>query len=447
MLGLFVSSCSKPANSTSSQLRDLPQIVQHDTLRVITMYGPISYFLYRDNQMGYEYELAQNLSNQLQVNMQLIVAPDFSTMLQWLQQGKGDIVAYRVPYTYQHKAVVAYTKQEYISNQVLIQSVSDSMCRTVLDLAGKTITVPGSSIYHQRLVDLNDEIGGGINIVTVSDTIAPDNLVAQVAMHQIPYTVTDDANARLNKTYFGNIDYTVDVSFPQRSAWVVSPQSPQLLAFVNKWVSSDARKRSQSAIYHKYFQKSKYFEAEGFVRIPMPGSISPFDELFKTHAATLHWDWRLLAAMAYKESKFNPDAVSWAGASGLMQLMPNTALSLGLDSLQVFMPNKNVEAAAMYLLSLNKLFAGVQDANEKVKFVLASYNAGPGHVFDARALAVKHQKDPNVWENVQEYLLKKSDPVFYTDSVCKYGYCRGEEPVTYVNVIMDKYAQYKLWAQ
>ena len=90
---------------------------------------------------------------------------------------------------------------------------------------------------------------------------------------------------------------------------------------------------------------------------------------------------------------------------------------------------------------------GIDDAEERVKFVLASYNAGPGHVLDARALASKYQKDPNKWEYVREYLLKKTEPEYYSDKVCRFGYCRGREPVTYVDVIMSKYADYKLWAR
>lgn len=397
--------------------------------------------------MGYEYELAKNLCTELHVTIQLLIAPDMSTMLQWLLDGKGDIIAYRIPYTHQNKAYVAYTKQEYISNQVVVQTISDTLRKNVLQLAGAHITVPQHSIYHQRLIALNDEIGGGIHISTVSDSISSDDLVAQVALHQVANTVTDDVMARLNKTYFGNIDYSLAISFPQRYAWVVAPHATHLQQAVNEWATSVSKKRSIAAIYHKYFEKSKYFESAGFTRIPIPGRISSFDYLFKSSAKQLEWDWRLLAAMAYKESKFNPDAMSWAGACGLMQLMPNTALSLGVDSSQIFMPDKNVAAATTYLQSLIKLFPGIEDPAEKVKFVLASYNAGPGHVFDARALATKYQKDPNQWEHVREYMLKKSDPIFYTDTVCRFGYCRGKEPVTYVDVIMAKYAEYRLWAK
>ncbi len=443
---LSLASCSMSESDKHTSVRDLPQIEEADTLRVITMYGPTSYFLYRDNQMGYEYEIAQQLCKDMGVEMQLLVAHDIETMVRYLLEGKGDLIAYRVPYTHQYKPLLQYTQRQYISNQVLVQCHSDSLLKTVLDLPGKTITVPANSIYHQRLRDLNDEIGGGMLINLVEDTTSTDHLIAQVAHQQLPYTVSDDLSARVNKTYFGNIDYSLNISFPQRSAWVVSPASPQLLAYINAWVENLNKRASVNAIYYKYFEKSKYFEAEGLVRIPQPGRISSFDYLFKQYAPKLGWDWRLLAAVAYKESKFNPDVTSWAGACGLMQLMPNTALSLGVTIEEIFVPEKNVQAAVSYLRSLERLFPGVSD-EERTKFVLASYNAGPGHIFDARALAAKYGQDPDIWTNVREFLLKKSDPDFYNDEVCRFGYCRGGEPVAYVDIIMGKYAEYQLWAR
>ena len=443
---LSLVSCTVSEQEWASCVRDLPEIEQVDTLRVITMYGPTSYFLYRDNQMGYEYEIAQQLCRDMGVEMKVLVAHDVETMVRYLLEGKGDLIAYRVPYTHQYKPLLLYTQRQYISNQVLVQCHSDSLLKTVLDLSVKTITVPAHSIYEQRLHDLNDEIGGGLQINLVDDTVSTEQLIAQVAHRQLSYTISDDLSARVNKTYFGNIDYSLNISFPQRSAWVVSPSSPLLLAYIDAWVEKLNKKNSINAIYYKYFEKSKYFESEGLVRIPQPGRISSFDYLFKEYAPKLDWDWRLLAAVAYKESKFNPDVVSWAGACGLMQLMPNTALSLGITMEEIFIPEKNVQAAVSYLRSLERLFPGVSD-EERTKFVLASYNAGPGHIFDARALAAKYGQDPDIWSNVREFLLKKSDPEFYNDEVCRFGYCRGGEPVAYVDIIMEKYAAYQLWAR
>jgi membrane-bound lytic murein transglycosylase F len=130
-----------------------------------------------------------------------------------------------------------------------------------------------------------------------------------------------------------------------------------------------------------------------------------------------------------------------------MQLMPNTAASLNLTPEDVYIPAKNLAAAVSYFLSIDRLFSKIENKEERIKFVLASYNAGPGHIFDARALAAKYQKNPDVWSDVREFLLKKSDPAFYADEVCKYGYCRGKEPVTYVDMIMEKFNEYRLWAQ
>ncbi|MCB0805369.1 MAG: transglycosylase SLT domain-containing protein, partial [Bacteroidales bacterium] len=154
----------------------------------------------------------------------------------------------------------------------------------------------------------------------------------------------------------------------------------------------------------------------------------------------------LLASMAYQESQFDPKARSWAGAIGLMQIMPATADYLGIGNPSV--PENNIRAAVKYLDELQDKFSTVTDSTEKLKFVLASYNVGPNHVEDARRLAVKYGDDENTWNNhVEQWILKKSQKEYYTDEVVKYGYCRGTEPFKYVTEIMDRYNQYKLFIQ
>ena len=130
-----------------------------------------------------------------------------------------------------------------------------------------------------------------------------------------------------------------------------------------------------------------------------------------------------------------------------MQIMPSTAISLGLTAEEFHDPEKNIKAATQYLNKMKKLFPNIEDENEKVKFILASYNAGPGHIFDARALALKNGNNPDIWDEVRDYLRLKSNPDYYNDEVCKYGYCRGEEPINYVDAITTKYGEYILWAK
>ena len=245
--------------------RDLQSIKHRGKMRVITLYGPISYFNYKDNVLGYEYEFAKELCDELGVEMEVIVAPNLNTMVEALENGEADLIAYRVPRTNELKKRIEFTKKEYITRQVIIQSKSDSMITDVLQLAGKQVYVTNGSIYQDRLKDLNNEIGGGINIITVPDSVSEDDLIAQTALHKISFTVADNDLARLNKTYFSDIDYGLAVSFPQRSAWAVRKDCPELLAYINKWSKQSSRKTFFSTIYYKYFERTKYFESQAAV--------------------------------------------------------------------------------------------------------------------------------------------------------------------------------------
>lgn len=444
---LLFCSCQKQEKEQNLDIVDLEKILESDTLRVATLYGPISYFNYKGVEMGYEYEFAKQLCEDLGVELKLYVAPNVSSLLDMLENSEVDLVAYRVPYSEENKQRAEFTKREYVTNQVLVQCKSDSLITDVLELSGKNVTVVANSIYAKRIVFLNDEIGGGIEISYVQDTVKVEDLIKDVAHHKISYTFADKDIAKLNKTYFGNINYDLDVSFPQKAAWCVSRNSPELLNYINEWTQKTQKNSRNSSIYNKYFEKSKFFESEGIKRIPNKNRISVYDDYFKKYADIIDWDWRLLAAVAYKESKFDPDVVSWAGACGIMQIMPNTAISLGLTEEDFHNPEKNIKAGIQYLDKMNKLFPNIKDEEERKKFALASYNAGPGHIFDARALATKAGKDPDVWDNVKDFLRLKSNPEYYNDEVCKYGYCRGEEPINYVEVITQKYSEYKLWAK
>ena len=156
------------------------------------------------------------------------------------------------------------------------------------------------------------------------------------------------------------------------------------------------------------------------------------------------WDWRLMAAQAYQESSFDPQAVSYMGAMGLMQLMPGTARDVGVARSEVFVPERNVQGAAKLISQLNTHYASIANGDERINFILAAYNAGSGHVDDARALAKKYGKNPNVWlGNVDVFVLKMSEPQYYNQQEVKYGYFRGSETYEYVNSIRTRWNEYK----
>ena len=230
--------------------------------------------------------------------------------------------------------------------------------------------------------------------------------------------------------------------------WAVADGNRELADSLDTWFKpsmyDEIRKEerymlsAQSVKRHVY---SPFLNKQG-------GIISHYDHLFKKYAPVARWDWRLMAAQCYQESCFDPKARSWAGACGLMQLMPNTAKSLGLSEADFHEPELSIRAGATYIKNLEKLFPTIEPMEEKAKFVLAAYNSGPGHVFDARALAKKHGKNPDKWDdNVETFIKLKSEPEYYTDEVCRFGYCRGSETAAYVSTIMKKYSEYKLWAR
>ena len=173
------------------------------------------------------------------------------------------------------------------------------------------------------------------------------------------------------------------------------------------------------------------------------GVISHYDQLFMEHSQKIRWDWRLMAAQCYQESTFDPQAKSWAGACGLMQIMPSTADHLGLPRSQMFDPEQNIAAAARYLGELEGLLGDIPNRQERLNYVLASYNGGLHHIRDAMALAQRDGKNPHRWADVSQYVLKLAQPEYYNDPIVKHGYMRGSETYNYVLKIQERWNGYR----
>jgi len=421
---------------------DLKEISKSDTLRVATMYGSTSYFLFRDELMGFDYEMVENLANYLHLNLEISIATSETEMAQWLLENKVDIIAYNMIETKELKRNFSFVFPQSDSYQVLVQNIGANSLSDVTELAGKSVYVKENSIFQDRLQTLNEEIGGGINIVTADDSLSNDDLIDMVAEQKINYTLAFHNVALLHKSYSRSLDCHMSVGFDQRNGWLIRKKSHNLKRAIEKWGKLPVTKQIQSVLFNKYWEKSPYFALRK-VKIPK-GAISPYDHLFKKYAPGINWDWRLLAALAFHESRFDPTDESWSGAVGLMQLMPRTALKFGLNRNTVYDPELNIDASVQYIKSLNLAFRQVENKNERIKFILAAYNSGPAHILDAMALAKKFGKNPHIWFNQVEYfLLKKNDPDFYNDAVVKYGYFHGKETAKYVQSTLATYEKYK----
>jgi Predicted soluble lytic transglycosylase fused to an ABC-type amino acid-binding protein len=413
----------------------------------LTLSGSTSYFIYKGESMGYQYELLRSFANANELNLNLKVAPNVNKLQEMLMAGEGDLIAYSLPITNKGKEDMLYCGSEVISEQVLVQRITEGrpILKDVTGLIGEEVWVIRDSKYHERLENLNRELGGGIILRMIEqDSISVEDMIEMVANGKISYTLSDAELAKLNKTYYRNIHISLKISHPQRSSWAVRNNMPEFAGQINQWFADNENTPRYRAITKRYFEMSKL---PGDEPAPLlgPGQISPFDDLFKKYASQIDWDWRLLASVAFQESKFHIDRVSWAGATGLMGLMPRTAQAFGVSLDDLANPEANIRGAVALLTRLKHSFRSIDNENERIYFILASYNAGSGHVYDAQALAEKYGKNPLIWkDNVEEYIKLKNLPEYYNDPVCKQGYFRGKETLNYVRHVMERWEYYRL---
>lgn len=226
--------------------------------------------------------------------------------------------------------------------------------------------------------------------------------------------------------------------------WITRAQSPQLAQAIQEWYDPQLPQRILTRHQQQFARRNRpaSHHPRPRIRNAAQGIISDYDALFKSAAVTARWDWRLLSAQCYQESAFDPHAVSWAGAQGLMQIMPATAASLGVEG-DVFVPATNVHAAARYIRLLDDQLSDIANREERIRFILASYNGGLGHVRDAMALAQKYGENPHQWSAVAKYILRLSEPQYYRDPLVRYGYLRGTETVGYVDGILSHWQYYR----
>lgn len=431
------------ADAAESEEHTLP-----DTLRVATLYSPTSYFIYRDEPMGYDYSLLSQMAEDKGMAVELTVAPSLQKMIEMLDSGQVDLLAYEIPVTAEYKEKVMACGPETLTHQVLVQPKGADGKEAITDeteLVGKDVYVESQSKYLYRLQNLNAELGGGINIHVIDrDTLITEDLIEMVSKGEIPLTVVDSDIARINQTYYSDLDISLPLSFPQKARWGVRPGEKWLADSIDSWFGQEEPKAKQARLLKRYFELSK--RADGVFNLDLSkGHVSPYDQLFKLYGGELGVDWRLLASQGYHESRFDPSRVSWAGARGIMQIMPRTARAYGLTAARLADPEANIATATKIWKDLDKSLAKrVPDPEERKKFVLAAYNGGLAHVLDAIALAKKYGKNPQVWNgNVEEALKMKANPEYYTDPVVKAGYFRGRETVAYVNGVMSFYNRLK----
>ena len=322
--------------------RSLEDILESGRLRAITTYSGTTYFLYRGRPMGFEYEILKRFADDLGVELDIVIAKDENKLIQMLNSNQGDLIAYGYTITEERQDKIDFSKPLYLSHQVLVQrkpenwrkmklhNIKDELITDPIQLIGDTVSVKRNSSYAQRLVNLSKEIGGKIHIDTIPGQKTTDQIFKDVAEGKIKYSLVDENIASIYTSDYQILDISTKMSFSQQIAWGVRKESNKLKDTLDHWLNRAKKTVDYHVIYNKYFKNKRSFRKRvksEFYSLN-DKKISPYDDLMKKYAKKIGWDWRLIASVSYQESQFKPSNESWAGAQGLMQIMPRTAAEL-----------------------------------------------------------------------------------------------------------------------
>lgn len=432
----------------------LKDIKTRGTLVALVDDNPFNYFEFEGESQGFQYDLLKMLAEHLGVKLEVVVEPNVYKALQYIQQRRVDIIAMELPRINDGNFDLAYTDPLYYDYQVLVQKKPDNwfrmkrssdinklLVKDISELKNKKISIPANKQAQFYLSDIQHLTANQANLEATNFS-SISSLIADVAKGKTDYCLAYEKTAQAMSLTYSDIDINTRVSPRIGISWIVRKGAVNLLEETNQWISDN----NQTAEFRRL--KTKYFRNPRWVNIALGKpvqyrSISDYDHVIKDLSAKIGWDWRLVAALIYHESKFDADVTSRRGAFGLMQLMPSTASKFGAHKGST--PNEQIAAGIKLLNYLDRrLTPMVPDKNERKKFVLAAYNIGLAHILDARNLAEKYGKDPTVWhDNVEYFLLAKSQPQFYNDTIVKYGKISGKETHRFVLDVMDRYEHYK----
>jgi membrane-bound lytic murein transglycosylase F len=444
----------KTGTETPESKSKLDKVLSNKELRVVLDYNTTDYFLYKGEPKGFQYELLRAFCDEKNIELKIFSNNDLTNSLDRLVNNDYDLVAKNIISNFVKNDKIDYTEPLVLSNLVLVQNQRchdngfhneclSGLVKYRFELKGKKIYVSSNSVYANYLKHISIELSGGFKIVEDSLN-STEQLITKVSNSEIDYTVCNESTASALKQHFSNLDFSTPLSLDNKFSWAVSKNSPEWKNYLNNWIVGFKETLAYEKIYYKYFSgKPDRMFRNGEFNTLIEGKLCQYDDIIKEVASSYQWDWRLVSSIIFQESNFDPKAQSITGAKGLMQLMPLTAEIYDVYNLTE--PRENIRAGVEYLTYLDEIFEPIiADKAERLKFVLASYNIGVGHVMDARKLAMKYNRNPSVWkDNVDYFLMKKSAPLYYNDPVVKLGYCRGVESLNFVSIILEHYIHYQ----
>jgi len=408
----------------------LKNIRERGALRVITDNNSNTYYLYRGTAMGFEYDLAAAFADHLGVTLK-IVTPGWNRMFEALEEGQGDLIAASLTATASRRDRFEFSDDYLTVQQQIILHRSNRTVREFGDLEGMTVHTRQGTSYQERLLELQR---GGLQLNIITHRNVPtEELIRQVAERQIEATVADSNIALLNRRYYPDIRIAFPIEEPQPICWAVRKGDEPLVAEINTFLEKIHQNGIFDKIYRRYYANARFFDYLDLKKFHrrLESRLPKFLPAIRRESRKYGFDWRLIAALVYQESHFDPTARSFTGVRGLMQITEATAREMGIDNRRD--PEESIEAGVKYLAKLHGRWDRILDPQERMYFALASYNIGYGHVRDAQKLARKKGWAPDRWPSVKQTLPMLRLRRYYKDT--RYGYARGDETVKFVERI------------
>lgn len=418
---------------------DLDALKKRRVLRIMLPNTATSYFLWRGELVGFEYELAQRFAKQHSLRLEVVVPPNMDVVAQWLQEGIADIAGgfLKASAFVQHDGVVVSHPFHYAQPYLLSRSDEPDLEHWD-DLVNKRIVVlQGSSTLTllEALTPIYD-----LSIHSLPAQYDTQILVDLLVSGEYDYAVLEEHVLSFELSRRDDIKRQFPVGDTVSHSWLVRTTDTKLLEALNQFFAQEYRTTFYNIVYRRYFENQQRIRRiQEELTENGSGIFSPWDDLIREYSQEHEFDWRLIVAQMYQESRFDPNARSHMGAVGLMQLLPGTARQMGLSRLED--PEENLKAGIRYMDWVRQRFPEDLPVADRMWFTLASYNAGVGHVMDARRLAEAKGWDRNRWfDNVEKAMLLLSQQHYAAQA--RYGYVRGTEPVNYVQDIRARYSAY-----
>ncbi|GAA5314829.1 MAG: hypothetical protein AseanaTS_00330 [Candidatus Pelagadaptatus aseana] len=435
-LNQFLVSHHLRASHQQLEKRSWAEIKKSGKLRMLTLNNPASYFMWKGELMGFDYDLMQKFASDNDLHLAVILKNDIDELMQALQNGEGDIAAASITQTKERESRGLKFSRPYLKlpEQLIF---TDANITAIADLSGRQGGINPSTSYVNTVARLQESVAD-IDIMAFPG-LTTEEIIDKVEVGEIDYTIVDGHLAKIEQAHSAKLKSLSLDQDPTSIGWLVRDDQIDILNAANAFIKKEYRGLYYNIKFNKYFKNERKIKTYLEGRIVDGSGLSRYDDLVKTVSAKYGFDWRLITSQMYQESKFNPNAKSFAGALGLMQVMPRTAKEFGFSNLKN--PAQGIEAGVTYMNWLRDRFPEDLEVGERTFFMLAAYNAGPGHVRDARKLARKLGLDPNKWfDNTEKAMLLLSKPEYYKKA--RFGYVRGSEPVTYVREIRQRYLGY-----